>query len=113
MVNRTKRGPYSSLSPGVLTVVLPIVSGIAAYLECASIANMTGTPCDVSKAGAFWGVISVVIYLAPAIVVAYAAIVARKGRVAIVGLSVAAAVLAFVAVSVAGLFWAGGHNCLG
>jgi hypothetical protein len=90
-----------------------MVSGIAAYSWSAWIASVTGTPCDESRAGAFGGVTVIVIYLTPAVVVAYAAIAARKSSLAIVGLSVAAAVLTFVAVSVAGLFWASGHNCLG
>jgi hypothetical protein len=89
MVNRTKRAVYSSLSPRVLTVALPIVSGVAAYAWSAWIASMTGTPCDESRAGAFGGVTLIVIYFTPAIVVAYSAIAAWKGRLAIVGLSVA------------------------
>jgi hypothetical protein len=113
MVNKVRRGLYSYLSPGVLTVVLPMVSGIAAYAWSAWIGSMTGTPCDESRAGAFGGVTLIVIYLAPAIVVAHAAISDRKSWLAIIALSVAAAVLAFVAVSVAALFWASGHNCLG
>jgi hypothetical protein len=113
MVNRIRKGPYSYLSPGVLTVVLPIVSGIAAYAWSAWIGSMTGTPCDESRPGVLAGVTLIVIYLAPAIVVAHAAILDRKSRLAIVALTVAAAVLTFVAVSIAALFWAGGHNCLG
>jgi len=74
---------------------------------------MTGTPCDDSRGGAAGAATLIVLYLAPAIIVAYGAIVASKSRLSIIGLSTGAAVLTFLAVSIAALFWAGAHSCLG
>jgi hypothetical protein len=113
MVNSTMSSPSNSLIPGVLTVLLPIVSGAAASPWSTWMASMGATHCDESKAGALGLATAIVIYLGPAIVVAYAAIAARKSRLAIVGLSVAAAVLTFVAVSIGAGFWTFEHNCFG
>jgi hypothetical protein len=74
---------------------------------------MTHTPCDESGTGVFAGVTFYVICVGPAIVVAYAAIVTRKSRLAIIGFTVRAGVLTLVAIFVAALFWAGGNNCFG
>ncbi|MDQ6804041.1 MAG: hypothetical protein M3065_03525 [Actinomycetota bacterium] len=116
MADPTADRMFDLRSPGLLAAGLPFLSAIAYYGVTACMAAVTGDACGgrpLPGPEIVAGIALLVVMASPPLVVIYRAIVARKSWKAIIGLVLGTVALTMVAVSFAGLAWAGGHNCLG